>query len=226
MGEFLFFRLFAARCGGLAKLRAMLFAFHCASCVYGTEGAMMASPFLLARHPAAEVPVREKRSDGGFCSISIWFHLGSGRLASDEDSNLRFARRIAIGLSAMTARLFPLTADNIARSPTIATSFRFKRRECRRRQKAASPFRFARRTSWWGYRPQHGLFFGPLRLYLHRGNGSGLKRLRDGLFTAGGMRDELIGARRNAFEGFSGCGWRTDERALEIASCGKQWRSE
>jgi len=37
-----------------------------------TAVAMMASPFLLARHPAAEVPVREKRSDGGFCSISIW----------------------------------------------------------------------------------------------------------------------------------------------------------
>jgi hypothetical protein len=51
---------------------AVLFALSCSSHANETAGAMMASPFSLARRGAAEMLVPDRRSVRGFYAISIW----------------------------------------------------------------------------------------------------------------------------------------------------------
>jgi hypothetical protein len=55
-----------------SRVTAVLFALSCSSHANETAGAMMASPFSLARRGAAEMLVPDRRSVRGFYAISIW----------------------------------------------------------------------------------------------------------------------------------------------------------
>jgi hypothetical protein len=65
---------------------------------------------------------------------------------------------------------------------------------------AVPVFRFAGEHADGGMPSATRSLFRAYRLYLHRENGIGVKRLRGCLFTAGGVREEFIGERRRAFE--------------------------
>jgi hypothetical protein len=54
-----------------SRVTAVLFALSCSSHANETAGAMMASPFSLARRGAAEMLVPDRRSVRGFYVISI-----------------------------------------------------------------------------------------------------------------------------------------------------------
>jgi hypothetical protein len=86
------------------------------------------------------------------------------------------------------------------RNQTIGTSFESYGENAEGARWPHLYFDLQANTLMEGCRLQHGLFFAPYRLYLHCENGIGVKRLRGCLFTAGGVREEFIGARRRAFE--------------------------